>query len=318
MNKYIDYIKIKISERYHSYLRHFACILMLHRVVEDYEASPVFTKGNHISKSYLKWFIERSISNNICFISIDELINMKIQDIDITKKYFVITIDDGYKDTYENAVPLFEEYRIPFTLYISNSFPNQTALLWWYIIEDLIKSSDSITFNNGKCCFEIDTFLKKERVFKYISRYILDKGAHIENEFCDIFGVNTKTIDEYREYCIDWRELNQMLACEDCTIGSHTFRHFGLRAESEDVILDDIRLSIFELEKKTKCNIKHFAYPYGSIYSVGERERRIVKETNLTSAVSAIPELIDLKNINDRLYLPRIPLLQGCGPGKYL
>lgn len=318
MNKYLDYVKVKIGEKYHSRLRHFACILMLHRVVEDYDTSPIFTKANNVSKMYLKWFIERSISNNICFISLDDLINMKVGDIDIAKKYFVITIDDGYKDTYENAFPIFEEYSIPFTLYVSNSFPDKTALLWWYIIEDLIKDSDSITFNNGQYCFGIDTFLKKERAFKYISRYILDKGANIESEFCDIFDVNAKTIDEYKEYCLDWCELNQMLAYENSTIGSHTFHHFGLRAESEDRILNDIRQSIFELEKRTKRNISHFAYPYGSIYSVGERERKIVKKMKFASAVSAIPELIDLKNINDSLYLPRIPLLQGCAPEKYL
>tara|TARA_B100000768_G_C11281737_1_gene379020 strand:- start:3629 stop:4474 length:846 start_codon:yes stop_codon:yes gene_type:complete len=55
-------------------------------------------------------------------ISIDTASKMIEEKIFLTKQYFVITFDDGYKNFYENALPILEKNNAPAIIYINTSF----------------------------------------------------------------------------------------------------------------------------------------------------------------------------------------------------
>ena len=55
-------------------------------------------------------------------ISIDTASKMIEEKISLTKQYFVITFDDGYKNFYLNALPILENHNAPAIIYINTSF----------------------------------------------------------------------------------------------------------------------------------------------------------------------------------------------------
>ena len=61
-------------------------------------------------------------------------------------KCIVFTLDDGYLDNYTNALPIFIKYNVPFTIYITTSFPDHKFTMWWYALEDIILNSNCFLF----------------------------------------------------------------------------------------------------------------------------------------------------------------------------
>ena len=63
-------------------------------------------------------------------------------------KQVLLTFDDGYKDNYDLAYPILKKYNIPFAVFLTTSFPEKEAILWWYIIEDLIMKNEVILLSD--------------------------------------------------------------------------------------------------------------------------------------------------------------------------
>ena len=76
-------------------------------------------------------------------ISLDQLYERLLHN-SIEKPFVCFTFDDGYVDNYEIAYPVLKKHNIPFAIYVTTSFPDNTAILWWYILEDLVLKSKVI------------------------------------------------------------------------------------------------------------------------------------------------------------------------------
>ncbi len=114
-------------------------ILTLHRVVED---RCDFRIHNHQSLEISPEQLERTIhfykKNNYAFISLDQVHHSLIHE-KARRKFVAFTFDDGYRDNFTTAYPILKKHKIPFCIYITTNFPNQKAILWWYLLEDFLR-----------------------------------------------------------------------------------------------------------------------------------------------------------------------------------
>ena len=81
-------------------------------------------------------------------------------------------MDDGYLDNYENAYPIFKKHHIPFAIFVATDFPDKKAVLWWYVIEELILNSSEIHLSDGSK-YICKTFQEKWDTFRYIREKVL-------------------------------------------------------------------------------------------------------------------------------------------------
>ena len=81
-------------------------------------------------------------------------------------------MDDGYLDNYENAYPIFKKHQIPFAIFVATDFPDKKAVLWWYVIEELILNSTEIQLSDGSQ-YTCETFQEKWDTFRYIREKVL-------------------------------------------------------------------------------------------------------------------------------------------------
>jgi len=304
--------KIGVINRYYSGI---ATILMLHRVscFEKWRLSQ--NENMKVSPEFLETFIEQSIKKGYTFISLDELYEI------LTKrkkasKLLVLTFDDGYKDNYEIAYPLLKNGNVPFTIYITTSFLDRLAILWWYIIEDVILKNDYIELSDGES-YSCKDFQEKEITFLKIREKIIRNGD------IDIIETLKKLFSKYN---IDWISMNKMicenlcLSIEDLiklsqdtlvTIGSHTKNHYPLSRLPNDKVYEEIIIANRELENIIHKKIEHFAYPFGSHIESGEREFSIVKKIGFQTATTTRIGTIYYEHVNFLYCLPRIMLVEN-------
>jgi peptidoglycan/xylan/chitin deacetylase (PgdA/CDA1 family) len=285
-------------------------ILMFHRVL------PYSCKErihNHlsieISPEQLIFIISYFKTKNYDIISLDMLPEWLKNEKNTSKKFVVFTFDDGYKDNLEVAYPILKKHNIPFTIYITTSFPDKRAILWWYILEDLILKNDKIQYVFLKDSVNIDcsTYSKKEKAFTKLRKVISTLNAeNFDTEltgFFSKFGFNTLKYNT--EMTLSWSELTELSKDPLVTIGAHTLNHYNLCDLSDQQSFYEISESKKLIESKINSEVKHFSYPFG-VY--GKREIELAKRSNFLTATTTKTANIFYNHIDHLLALPRISI----------
>ena len=277
---------------------------MLHRV-SDWEDNKLFSNENmKVSPTSLDKFLS-IIKKKYNIIKSEDII--KYTSCKHDKPFIVFTMDDGYKDNYSKALPIFKKHNIPFTIFLASNFPQNTAVLWWYELEDLIINNQIITLSNGKI-YSCKTKEEKEKSFLDIRLEILKLNqTNIIKELNSLF--NNYKIDwsiKCKELCLSWENIKELKNESLVTIGAHTLHHYNLKAlNSKEEIKVEIEKGLKLLQDKASLSTKIFAYPYGSSNEVGDREIETIKSMNFDFAFLSYGGNINKKNIKNIYYLPR-------------
>lgn len=296
-----------MKDIYNKLFGYIGTIFMLHRV-QDENTSKLFSNENmKISPKNLEFKIKKLIKNKYSFISIDELYYNLKNDIKTTK-CIVFTLDDGYLDNYTNALPLFKQYNIPFTIYVTTSFPDREFTMWWYALEDIILNSNKfITYKLKK--YDCSTLQSKQKTFISI-RNLLVKSRFPNQEFLNNFRIYLKDFDlkEYNELVMDWDILKIISKEKLVTIGSHTTTHPSFNFLNKDELNLEIKNSKLLLENKLDIKIEHFAYPFGSKIEVSNKIIKELNNFNFKTCVTTRMNNIYLKHSSRMTGLPRVML----------
>ena len=291
-----------------------AKILMLHRVgKKNLTNLPVF-EDLIIGPEYLEHVILSYLRDGYSFISIDELYKiLQKKIIPISNKLIVLTIDDGYKDTFFVTYPILKKHKIPFVFYIASAAPEKTIPLWWDYLNNLVVHNSMIYLNNGKM-LSCDSIQKKQAAYIYLSKEILKMGNMIDIQFSQLFNDPISLIiEKYKHLLIDWADIAALSLDPLCTIGAHSSNHYGLKYCPQDILLQDFLENKEKLESITGKQIQHFAYPYGTHFSVGQREHLIAKKAGFLTAVITFSSSIYKYHQNHLFSLPRIQVTEGKG-----
>ena len=284
-------------------------ILMLHRIVPATGGLRVHNTVNEITPGKLEELITFYRRQNVDIISLDELNNY----LEKRKRYFVIfTFDDGYRDNLTEALPVFQKYNAPFTVYVTTGFPEGTIPIWWYQLEHILLRNRKIHFKWGKYShvFNCENREQKEKVFDAIRRMIIDtpftqQRKNLENAFkryiSDPFAMT-------KELAMSWGDVDQMAKLPLVTIGAHTLNHPALNQLTADEVIGECGGSRELLEAKTGKKISHFSYPFGSVNEIGSRECGIVRDLGFKTATTTRVGSVFSEHIDHLHALPRIPI----------
>ncbi len=296
-------------------------ILTFHRVCPGTPKPRI--RGNaglEVTPEYLENTIRFLSQNNYEIVSMTRASQI-LKTGNSCKKFAVFTFDDGYIDNYLYAYPVFKKYGIPFTVYVTTQLPDGEAILWWYLLEDLILKVERIEFefNGRRYNYNCKTYYEKEWVYQEIHRLIISGSPEnlnfrIQQIFKNFSNINFR--EKTSELALSWNQIREMSEDPLVEIGAHTIRHHVLNKLSEAAVLEEMEGSRDKIELKTSQQVEHFSYPFGTSREVGQREFRIAKKcgfkTSTTSSIGNIfPEHEGLLN-----KLPRIPINQKRDSGK--
>ncbi len=282
------------------YLHGIGTVFMLHRVEQVVYPKATPNEDLKVSPDYLERVIGQLKAKHYTFVSLDELWSVLTQR-KTARKLVVFTLDDGYRDNLTHALPLFSALDIPFTVYVSNSFPNRTAHLWWYQLERTVCENKQVTLRNGTV-LPCQTSQEKWNSFLSLRSKFLD-GQLIPAELNAMAG-----IPHNDDLCLNWNELAQLSASPLVTIGAHTMSHPALSSLPEIEMVAEMESSRRELETRLSRKVEHFAYPFGEKGQAGQREFDAAHTLGFKTAVTTrkghiFPEHRDFMTALPRIYL---------------
>lgn len=146
-------------------------IFMLHRVADWDDNKIIWNENMKVSPAKLDAILSE-ISRKYDVIRLEDVPSRLVSNH--KRKFAVFTMDDGYKDNLTNALPVFKKHNLPYTIFLATDFMDGKAILWWYVIEDLILGHDEIVLSNGMT-IPTKTKHEKEDAFLKIRSIILEQ-----------------------------------------------------------------------------------------------------------------------------------------------
>lgn len=284
-------------------------ILAFHRVGPQATRPRLgFNKDLEVTPELLEETISFCQSKGYDLVSLDQAFEI-LRTGKSAKKFVVFTLDDGYLDNYTNAYPIFKKHNVPFTIYVATCFPNRTAILWWYVLEELLWERDEIEveLENKVVRYDCSTLAKKEQVFEVLAgllTFAQDEAAlrsvlrDYSSDFCS----------HVRQLALSWEQITEMAEDPLITIGAHSNRHLALAKLSLEEVKAEVSGSKREVEQKIGKPVQHFAYPYGGKEAAGAREFQIVKDCGFKIATTTRTGNIFGSHKDSLQCLPRIPV----------
>lgn len=268
-------------------------VFMLHRVSNRISGHLPNNEDLKISPDFLESTIIKYKKKGFNFISVEQLYDYLSGKPIGDEPFVCFTMDDGYLDNYENAYPIFKKYNVPFAIFVATSFPDKKAILWWYVIEELILNSKEISLSDGTR-YVCETFQEKWDTFRYIrEKVLLLDQSNLVNELNELFAAYQ--LDWYtpiQKLSMNWQQIKELTEEPLCTIGGHTVTHVALNKLSTDDLVKEITSGINIIKSHTGYEPQYFAYPYGSEKENGEREYEYIRNSTIKMAFISYGGLI--------------------------
>jgi peptidoglycan/xylan/chitin deacetylase (PgdA/CDA1 family) len=230
------------------------------------------------------------------------------------KPFVLFTFDDGYVDNLTYAYPIFKKHNIQFTINISTCFPKQTAVIWWYLLEDLILNRERLNFEYGGKTYNFNCWTEEGKAQAYAVTRKLFKFANAQQRDqltrSVLIANDIDLLRKVDEVALTWSQLKNLAADPLVTVSGHTANHYVLSSLSNDEVRFEISESKRVLEEKLDKQINHFAYPFGNRREAEAREFRIAAECGFKTAMTTRTGNIFPFHSSHLLALPRYDLAQ--------
>ena len=213
-------------------------IFMLHHVRPRRDAE--FQPNHHleVTPEFLRMMLTHLRSHDIDIITMDE-VHQRLIDRNFSRRFACFTLDDGYRDNRDFALPVMREFDAPLTVYVASDFAEGTGRLWWAALERVIARTSSIEARIGDVATRLDTstVAAKQAAFDRLHDWLRSlPGEHdVAREIsalCARHGVDEAAI--CRELCMSWDELKPFADDPLVTIGAHTITHCNLAKQTEE------------------------------------------------------------------------------------
>jgi peptidoglycan/xylan/chitin deacetylase (PgdA/CDA1 family) len=245
-------------------------------------------------------------------ISLDEM-HRRLREGDCTRRFACITIDDGYRDTLQYALPILKRYQVPFAVYVATSFPDRLGELWWLALEAIVARNSRVTLriDGLEQGFDCRTVAEKRHLYDQLYAYVRRLPAEDElRRFVRDLGARYQVdiADFCEELCMSWAELGTLAADPLVTIGAHTVNHVMLAKVPERAARSEMEMSRSVIEASLGIRPEHLSYPVGDRTSAGPREFRIAAELGFKTAVTTRPGVLFPEHRDHLTALPRISI----------
>lgn len=187
------------------------------------------------------------------------------------KPLAVITFDDGYKNTFTNALPILKKSNLPVTVFLTTGAIDNNDIIWTDKLS-LLKKTDASSLEKLKTELKNMPNSDKENRIKQL-------------ESCS--DIDYKSIPE-AEKMLSWDEVKIMAKEPNIEFGAHTVNHPILTKISKEEAEKEIIGSKLKTEAMINRPVNTFCYPDGQKEDFNLTIEQILKENGFTCAVTTI------------------------------
>lgn len=261
-------------------------ILMYHRVNDDRDA---FFSGSLPTAAFRAQMTY--IAKHFPVVSLEEFSRKGLPSNG--HKYFVaITFDDGYRDNFLYAFPVLRELGLPATLFLATGYIESGELPWHDQVRLAFKLSTQRRLSLGDLGGpEASLDSPRERIQALASalawlRRLTEKSREAAlPELLRSLRVSPPLT--LPNIMLSWDEIRRMTQ-HKVDFGAHTITHPVLAGLSPGRLEEEIGGSKRTIEGRLQLPVRHFAYPFGRPFDIGDRAPAIVRQAGFATAATTI------------------------------
>lgn len=286
-------------------------IFTMHRV--EPTPDPLFNPSAHLSVT--PDFLEKTIlalkAKNYRAYSLNDL-KAYLKNPNPSQPAMFFTLDDGYKNNLEYALPVFKKHNVPFTVFACSGFVERSHTMWWETAAELLMKVDELNYNIGKGerRMEARSAAQKYAAFESISQdmKMLEHTAAVErlDQLALEHGINAQNITN--DLILTSDELRDLSKEPLADIGAHTVSHANLALVNDQKLGFEMAFSKEHIETTTGVPAPHFAFPYGKAENAGKREFEKASNMGFDLSVTTEPNVLDATASENLFALKRISL----------
>lgn len=260
-------------------------VLNYHRIVED----PRQLAAPGLWSATPATFREqvRFLATHCDPIGVDQLENR----LHARRPSVLVTLDDGYRDGVEVALPILREQGVPATFFLTTGFLDRTASAWWDEIAWMVAHSpDGPAVARARCraAFGLAGGAEEDVVDAVIRQY-QQLPLYSQQPFLERLAKLTRSgrrppHDDDGDW-MRWDDARQLVRA-GMTIGAHTVTHPVLASLSSERQREEIVGSLARIEQELGRRPQVFSYPVGARLAFDHRSRAAAAASGVRLAFS--------------------------------
>jgi peptidoglycan/xylan/chitin deacetylase (PgdA/CDA1 family) len=287
-------------------------VFMLHQVRPGHDDE--FRPNRHleITPEFLRAMVTHLRTQRIDIVTMDE-VHQRLADRNFARRFACFTLDDGYRDNRDFALPVLREFDAPCTVFVASDFAEGIGRLWWIALEMVIARASAIEVEIDGAAVRLETTAPtaKQAAFDRLQAWLrgLPDESDIRREMnalCQRHGVDEAAICP--SLCMSWDELKPFADDPLISIGAHSITHCNLARQTEEIAGREMATSRARIEDALQRPVVHLAYPYGDRDAAGAREFALARTAGFKTAVTTRPGMIFPESAQHLTALPRVSL----------
>lgn len=233
---------------------------------------------------------------------------------DSCRKSVVFTIDDGYRDFYLNAYPLFVEHKFPATMFITTDFIGGQLFFWWdqleYIVDNLKSPVIDLAFMDSEHCSVANSTERSDVVHRLVEHCKrLPSSSRYETiaALAESLKVTVPDRPPTKYAPLLWQEITEMQE-NGIEFLPHTCSHPIMTQISFEEKTRELTRSKEILEEKLQKQADIFCYPNGQPDDLDDETVKALKKSGYRAAFTAIPGFNYTDQENDLFRLHRLAI----------
>jgi peptidoglycan/xylan/chitin deacetylase (PgdA/CDA1 family) len=282
-------------------------ILMFHRVRPWQQLNFAPNRFLEVTPEFLDRVITLLKQKSFDIIALDD-VPARLKGNGTRRPFAVVTFDDGYRDNLEYAWPILKRHGAPWTVFIVPNFVESCGRLWWLDLEKAVARLDRVEVMLGKTKLVFDSrrLQQKNAVYHGLCRRLKEGPEQelraVTAKLASSIGLNVG------EQCANWDEILELARDPNVTIGSHTLSHPILSRHDSMFAAHEIKDSKSMIESRLGKPVRHLAFPFGDIGSVGPRDFLLARDAGYLTAVTTRPGHVWPKHSRQLTALPRVSI----------
>ncbi len=220
-----------------------------------------------------------------------------------------ITIDDGYRDTFDVAMPLLKRYGMPATVFVTTDFIDGRFWYWQdqirYLLAAMRQDKTALRIGSRTLSLDLTTESGRWQAWSDIADACYASGHTERVSIIDALSLESGSAVPQRPPAgyepLSWVQLRDMQQ-HSIDVGSHGVRHELLTHLSAEQLESELVGSKETIEAHLQTAVGAFAYPFGGEDSQDETVRAAAREAGYQTAFVAF---FDTRLLNDRMAIRR-------------
>jgi len=253
-----------------------------------------FSGSDEEDKTSAHAFVEqlKYLTRHYSVVPLARLVELLTRQEPVPAGLAAITIDDGYRDSYEIAYPLLRRYNLPATVFVVTEFADRRCWIWTDKARYLCARADrqwlTTTINDHESWLELGDEASRGRAALRLNDLLKQLPNEVKEEALErlarTLGVCLPKAPPEELSSITWEQAREMDA-NGIGIGSHTMTHPILTNISAEHLHRELHGSRSRLEEVLGRQVEQFCYPNGDN---DERVQREVARAGYRVAVTTV------------------------------